>query len=162
MTMPAPFDEFAMTVPPEWIDYNGHMNLAWYLRAFDLATDAFYDFIGIGAEYVRERRNSLFAMETHITFQSELYEGDGLRVETRLLGVDAKRVHHFHRMIGAKDGGLAATCEWMGLHVSLDERRTRPIPDDLATRLAAMLEAHAGLPDPPERGRVMGFGGKGR
>ena len=158
--MPAPFNEFEKTVPPEWIDYNGHMNLAWYLRAFDLATDAFYDFIGIGLDYVRERRHSLFALETHITYQAELYEGELLRVETQLLGVDGKRVHHFHRMIRAKDGELAATCEWMGLHVSLDERGTRPIPDDLAARLTAMLEAHAGLPDPPEKGRVMGFGAR--
>jgi acyl-CoA thioester hydrolase len=103
----------------------------------------------------------MFAMETHVTYQAELYEGELLRVETQLLGVDAKRVHHFHRMLRARDGALAATCEWMSLHVSLTERRSCPIPDDLATRLAAMLEAHASLPDPPEKGRVMGFGTRG-
>ncbi len=161
MTIPAPFSEFEKAVPPEWIDYNGHMNLAWYLHAFDLATDAFYDAFGIGWQYVRDTGNSVFAMETHITYQAELYEGELLRVETQLLGVDAKRVHHFHRMLRASDGALAATCEWLGLHVSLAERRSCPIPDDLAARLADAMAAHGRLPDPPERGRVMGLSAKG-
>lgn len=157
MTIDAPLRLYQGAVRPEWIDYNGHMNVAYYVLAFDWATDAFFAFIGADESYVKQRGMSLFALEAHVTYQRELRAGDPLRVTTQLLGFDNKRLHYFHQMHHGTEGWLAATGEWLSLHVDLEARRAAPFPDDIATRLTALREAHAALAPPPEVGRVIGL-----
>ncbi len=158
MMVPAPLSLFECEVRPEWIDYNGHMNVAYYVLAFDLATDALFDYVGIGERYVMEQNRSMFALESHVTYQRELRAGDPIRITTQLLGFDHKRMHFAHLMFRGADGDLAATSEWLALHVDMATRRSAPIPDDIGARLAAVREAHAALPPPPGVGRVIGLG----
>jgi hypothetical protein len=62
-------------VRDEWTDYNGHMNLAYYVLVFDHATDVFYDSVGLGRAY-RDRTNcSTFAVESHVTYDAEFEAG---------------------------------------------------------------------------------------
>ncbi len=157
MAIDAPLALYEGEVLDEWVDYNGHLNVAYFVLAFDLATDKFFDFVGVGAAYIAERSKSMFAAEAHVTYQRELHRGDRLRVATRLLGFDAKRLHFFHQMYHGSEGFLAATSEWLALHVDMGARRSAPFPDDIAARLGDIREAHAGLPPPPEVGRVMGL-----
>lgn len=157
MTIDAPLALYEGKVLDEWIDINGHMNVAYYVLAFDFATDKFFDFVGVGAAYLEERGKSMFAAEAHVTYQRELHRGDRFRVTTRLLGFDAKRLHFFHQMYHGTGGFLAATSEWLGLHVDMGARRSTPFPEDIAARLTAIREAHAGLPPPPEVGRAIGL-----
>ena len=70
-------------VKPEWIDVNGHMNVAYYLLAFDQGVDALWTEVGITDEYIKTRKLSTFAVEAHITYQQELHEGDLYRVTDR-------------------------------------------------------------------------------
>lgn len=156
--IPAPFDRHRATVRPEWIDYNGHMNVGYYGVAFDQATDTFFDFAGIGEAYRKATGFSLFAVEQHALYRSELKLGDELRITTQLLGVDAKRLHFFHRMYHAGTGHLAATVEDLGLNVSLTTRKAVEFPAETRTRLGAILAAHAVLPRPAEAGRGIALG----
>lgn len=80
------------SVRTEWIDYNGHMNVAYYVLAFDHATDAFLDYLGMDEHYRDERRCSVFTAEAHVTYDREVRLGDPLRFTTQLLDWDAKRV----------------------------------------------------------------------
>ncbi len=158
MVIAAPLALYQTEVRPEWVDYNGHMNVAYYVLAFDFATDALFDFVGVGEDYGMRTDHALFAVEAHLTYQRELRAGEALRVTTQLLGFDDKRVHFAHRMFRAADGGLAATSEWLGLHVDRSARRATPLTADIAARLAAVRDAHADLPIPPEVGRAMSLG----
>ncbi len=142
-------------VRPEWIDYNGHMNVAYYLLAFDHATDAFFDYVGLDEAHRRATGMSTFAVEAHVTYQREVAAGDGLRFTTQLLGIDDKRIHFFHRMVHAEKGFLAATTEWLALHVDLGKRRVAPMPESIKARLAQVMDAQGSLPAPPEVGRVI-------
>ena len=90
---PAPFVCDRFSVLEEWIDLNGHMNVARYLQAFDQAFDEAYERIGITQEHMDTARGTTFAAEMHITYQRELLLGDPLRITTRLLAYDAKRMH---------------------------------------------------------------------
>jgi acyl-CoA thioester hydrolase len=155
MTIAAPLDLHRETVLGEWIDYNGHMNVAYYVLAFDHATDAFFDFIGFDEDYRRTTGYSTFAVESHVTYQREVAEDDALRFTTQLLGFDEKRLHYIHHMYHAEQGFLAATSEWLSLHVDLNRRRVAPMPEAISARLAAILAAHGGLPVPPEAGRAV-------
>jgi acyl-CoA thioester hydrolase len=145
------------TVLPEWIDYNGHMNVAWYVLAFDHATDKLLDHVGLGAAYVKAENRSVFVLEMHVTYEREVREGDPLAFSTRVLGVDAKRVHLFHAMHHATEGWLAATNELVLMHIDLDVRRSCPMPLPAFEALAETSRAQAALPMPPQAGRVIGL-----
>ena len=145
------------TVRPEWLDYNGHMNLAYYLLAFDHASDKFLDHVGLGAAYARATRGSIFVLETHLVYRREMRGGDTMRFSTQLLSHDAKRIHLMHRMHHARDGFLAAVNELMALHVNLDTRRAAPIPAEVMARLKTLQAAHDRLPRPEEAGRAIGL-----
>jgi acyl-CoA thioester hydrolase len=140
-------------VRPEWIDYNGHMNVAWYVAAFDLAAEAFLEQVGIGEAHRREHHCSTFTVEAHVTYQQEVHEGDLLEFRTRLLGFDAKRLHYVQSMYQVEEGYLAATLEWLTLYIDMRTRTVARIPTELLTRLEAFLASQAHLPVPPETGR---------
>ena len=144
-------------VRPEYIDWNGHMNVAYYMLVFDHATDELFDYVGLDEAYRRERGFTTFTLEGQITYQREVLEGDPLRITTQLLDVDHKRAHYFHRMYHAEEGYLAATNELLSLHVDNRKRRSAPFPDDIHARWAELHAAHADLPRPQEAGRPMGI-----
>jgi len=153
----APFDIYRDRVRPEWIDHNGHMNMGYYLVVFDLATDEFFGWVGLDEAHRRARRVTTFSLETHVTYQREVREGDPLRFTTRLIGFDAKRLHYFHEMWHAGAGYLAATNELMSLHVSLETRRAVPMAREILDRLGAILTDHEKLPLPAQVGRSIGL-----
>ncbi len=153
----APFDVYRDRVRPEWIDHNGHMNMGYYLVVFDLATDEFFRWVGLDEAHRRARGVTSFSLETHVTYQQEVREGDPLRFTTRLIGFDAKRLHYFHEMWHAEAGYLAATNELMSLHVSLETRRAAPMAPEVLDRLGAILASHEKLPLPAQAGRSIGL-----
>jgi acyl-CoA thioester hydrolase len=149
-------------VRSEWCDYNGHMNLAYYVLIFDHATDAFFRGVGLDQTYRDTAAHSTFAVESHITYEAEVLDGAELFCTTQLLDFDEKRIHYFHRMYHAEEGFLAATTELMSVHVDLGARRVVPMPDDARAGLAKILESHASLPKPEQLGRVIGIKRKNR
>lgn len=157
MTIDAPLQLHAARVLPEWIDYNGHMNVAYYVLAFDHATDDFFDFVGLTDAYRSTYNASTFALECHVNYLRELHEDDPIRITTQLLDHDAKRMHFFHAMYHADDGHLAATSEWINTHVDMDARRSSPFSEPVLEKLAAVKAAHAHLPVPEQKGRVIGI-----
>ena len=152
-----PLPPHSETVRPEWVDYNSHMNVAFYVLIFDHATDALLDAVGIGEAYRREERGSLFIVEAHVADLSGLIAGDPVRVETQILGHDDKRLHAFLRMIRAESGELAATYEILGLHVDMKSRRAAPFPPFAHGRIQALAALHASLPRPAGAGRGVGL-----
>lgn len=153
--IPAPYTNDNQSVQAEWIDQNGHMDIAWYLAAFDRAFDRPYKQMGLTQAALEKTGSSTFAAEMHITYKRELLKGDPLRIETQLIGFDAKRMHWMQVMYHGRDGYRAATAEWLILHVDLRRRRVATMPDALQGELRAILAAHAMLPRPPETGRAI-------
>ncbi len=141
------------TVRPDWIDYNGHMNLAYYVLVFDHATDALQDVVGLDAAYRRAAGGSVFVVEAHLTYGSEVRLGEEMRVRPRVLDVDEKRLHLFHEMFAGDDDRLAATNELMILHVDLKSRRAAPFPAPVLAHLQRLKAAHGTLPEPAQAGR---------
>ena len=147
-------------VPQEWIDYNGHMNVGYYLIAFDRGTDQFFNFIGVGFDYKERTNCSTFTLESHLNFIRELTVSDPMKFTFQLIDHDRKRFHSFGRMFHGAEGYLAATIEWITLHVDLGMRRAAAMPDDVYQRFAAIKTAHVELATPPELGRTIGLSQK--
>ncbi len=162
MTEPSPLALHHEPVRSEWIDYNGHMNVAYYVLAFDHATDAFLDYLGLDDAHRRETGGSTFAAESHVNYLREVHEGDPLRFTTQLLDYDEKKVHFFHHMHHAEEGYLAATSEWLTLYIDLNVRRVSAMPGFVQDRLAAIWETHRTLARPEQAGRSISIAGKKR
>lgn len=124
-------------VKPEWIDHNGHMNVGYFVVAFDEATDAAYELWGIGLDYPAASGYSVFTLGMNVDYVAELFEGDPLRIETLLVDFDHKRIHYFHRMLHGKTRKLAATNECLCMNVDLDTRSSTPFPQYVLERLQA-------------------------
>ncbi|MEX2126881.1 MAG: thioesterase family protein [Xanthobacteraceae bacterium] len=149
----APFVSSTMTVEPAWIDYNGHLNMAYYNLLIDRAVDEAFELVGLGPEYVRTRNASFFTAEAHVRYLRELAVDTPVRVTIQLVDYDGKRIHFYAELHDASEGWVSATSEQLALHVDMATRRVAPWPDDVLQRLAAMKAAHASLPAPEALGR---------
>jgi acyl-CoA thioester hydrolase len=142
-------------VPRDWVDYNGHLNVGYYMIAFDKATDGLADALGIGLAYRNDHDCSIYVVDAHLCFEREVMEAAPIRIETLLVGADDKRIHAIHSMIEETSGQLAATAELLILHVDLSTRRAAAFPPDRAQAIGALARAHAGLARPPQLGRTV-------
>ncbi len=145
--------EYEDAVRPEWIDSNGHLNLAYYVVVFDLATDKLYAALGIGDAYREETGNSCFTAETHTVYEREVRLGDKLLVKTWLLGSDTKRLHYFHELFHIESGERSAVQELMALHIDMRVRRVAPFPEDRRAALENMVAQYAPAELPKGAGR---------
>jgi acyl-CoA thioester hydrolase len=157
----APFVSSMMRVEPQWIDYNGHLNMAYYNVLFDRAVDEVYELLGIGAEYLKNHRHSTFTAEVHVRYVRELQEGDPVRVTVQLLDFDSKRFHYFEQLFHAIEGWISATSENMALHVDMTAKKVAPFPPSILRTFARMKAAHSQLPRPEAAGRRITMPQKG-
>ncbi len=151
--IPAPFVSGVMRVEPGWIDYNGHLNMAYYNVLFDRAVDEVYELIGLGLAYVETTKCSTFTAEVHVRYLRELLVDAPVRVSFRLLDFDAKRLHYFEELHHADQGWLSATSENLALNVDTTVKKVAAFPADVMARLARMRAAHDRLPVPAGVGR---------
>jgi acyl-CoA thioester hydrolase len=144
------------TVAPEWIDYNGHMNVVHYRAAFDLASDGLFAHLGFAPDsYTVRTGATLMVLEEHTRYHAEAAAGEHYRVLARLVGHGAKTVHYLFYMENLSRRVLAATHEEIALHVELAERRSSPLPPEGMAAIQALEAAQAGLPRPADLGRVI-------
>ena len=156
---PAPFEDYRTSVPPDWIDLNGHMNAAYYGVVFERGNSAAGTALGFDPDYAQTRHFGIFAVEAHTLYFGELKLGDRLKVRTQILGMDAKRMHVAHEIF--KEDSIfrqasarpAAAQEVIYLHVDLAARKAAAFPDDLRPALEAAVAAHRQLAVPDWCGR---------
>ncbi len=152
--------EIEDVVRPEWIDSNRHMNLAYYVVVFDLATDALYTALNIGDAYRAATGFSCFTAETHTLYEREVHLGDRLRVRSWLLGADTKRVHYFHEMFHGESGERSAVQELMALHIDMGIRRVAPFPAEPYAALQKAVVEYAPAELPKGAGRRIALPGR--
>jgi acyl-CoA thioester hydrolase len=153
----APFVSSALTVEPGWIDYNGHLNMAYYNVLIDRSVDEAFALVGLGPDYPKQRGHSFFTAECHVRYLRELQAGEVVRTTIRLVDYDEKRIHFFAELYHAHEGWMSATSEQLALHVNMLSKKVAAFPDDVLDRLAAMKAAHAALPAPEGIGRKIGM-----
>ena len=113
----APFVSSTMQIERAWIDFNGHLNLAYYHVLFDRALDEAFGVVGLGPDYIEEEKASYFIAETHVVYARELHLEHPVRVTVQLLDIDDKRMHIYLEMHHATEGWwrLAECCHACGL-----------------------------------------------
>jgi acyl-CoA thioester hydrolase len=156
----APFVSSVMRLEPQWIDYNGHLNVAYYHVLFDRAVDEFYELIGLGPAYLERTRHSTMVVEAHVRYLREIKLEDPVRVTVQLLDYDAKRMHLFEELRHASENWISATSENMTLSVDMTAKKVAPFHDSVLRLLEPVKVAHAVLPVPDGAGRGVGMPAK--
>ena len=153
LDLSAPLDRYRGSVLADWVDVNKHMNMAYYLVAFDKATDVLLEQLGLAGDYTRHGLGMIFVVEAHVTYERELCEGEPIRITTQMVDRNAKLIHLFHAMFHSDTGYGVATSELLLLNVDFKTRRSAPWPGACIERMEALAAAHRALPRPARSGR---------
>ena len=147
-------------VRPEWTDYNGHLNVRYFLWVFDEATHIWYADLKLGQPYREKTDHTTFAVQCHVTYQREGRENERLEIRSQMLGFDDKRLHYFKTLHNVDGNYQMATFEQICLHVDLSNRRVVPWPDYIIESFSERFERHSQIAVPPEVGARMSVKGE--
>ena len=156
------FQSSIMRIEPQWIDYNGHLNMAYYNVLFDRALDEFWAELGLGPDYMETRNGSTFTAECHVRYLREIHLDDPVRVSVLLIAADDKRLHIFEELRHASEGWLSATSENMTLHVDMAAGKVAPFPPDIRARIKTVADAHEPVARPEGIGRQIAMPSRSR
>ena len=118
-------------IKKEWTDYNGHMNVAYYLLIFDLyAAEILMTKFKMGEKSAKETNKSTMVVESHITYNQELKEGDEVDLNLIYFDHDKKRLQYKFEMIHKNKKYLASTIEILALYVDLEQRKVVEFEDE--------------------------------
>lgn len=129
-------------VKPEWVDYNNHMNLAYYLVAFDLATDQFFERLGIGKAASDRCGETEFALETHVSYRHEVRTGEVFWIRTLLVGYDRNKLHLLHSMFTSHSSEPVSLNEVLTLHVDVALRRAKRFRPEMLEAIRGVAMRH--------------------
>ena len=129
------FNFHSEPVQTEWLDGYGHLNEAYYLVPLSNATWHMQDHFNIGLDYFDHTGCALYTVETHVRYLREVRAPADLKIETLILGSDAKRIWFAHQMVF--EDVVRATGEFMVLHYDTREERTAAMPDEVQAALKA-------------------------
>ena len=145
-----------MEVEPQWTDYNGHLNMAYYNVLFDRAADHGLSALGINLDYVQNRKLTIYTAEIHVCYVRELHQGQKVYAPFHLVDFDEKRLHVYQEL-HHEDGWLAATSEVLSLHIDMSSPKVAPFPEDVMANIKSMAAEHATLERPARVGRSIGI-----
>lgn len=150
---------YTTKIKPEWLDYNNHMNVAYYVLIFDEAGVQLVTDIGLSEAYTKNTDISWMVLENHITYNNEVVLDQPVEVRAQLLDYDAKRLHLYFEMYGQTPEGeyLASTLEQMVMCVDLNARKACEFPEEIALGIDQLAKSQQALERPENIGRTIGI-----
>ena len=143
-------------VPKEWIDYNGHMNDAEYVRAFSWGVDSLMKLIGITDEFRETNNYTIYTMESHVCYLDEMKLAEAFEIHMQMIDYDSKRVHVFFELFG-QNGKRAATSEQMLMGIDQSKGAAAPFPEAIYSKVQELANEHTPEDKPKEVGRIIGI-----
>ena len=107
----------------DWIDYNGHMNLSYYILVFDMGAEVILSKFQMGEQAAKTTKRSTMVVETHTNYIKEVKESDEVIISLSHVDHDKKRLHYKLEMFEKSENILSATTEVLALYMNLDERK---------------------------------------
>ena len=127
-------------VKSEWTDYNGHMNLAFYIHLFDSAWEVLLQKFNIGEDAAKIEKRTTFAVESHTTYDMEVKVGDEVDINLLFIDFDKKRIVYKLEMIHKAEKYLAATTEVCSLYVDLNSRKVTEFEESKSSLIKNFIE----------------------
>ena len=117
-------------IKKEWIDYNNHMNMAYYVLVFDDVWEIMLEKFLMGEKSAKSSNRSTMVVETHTTYNSEVKLNDEVEINLSFFDHDKKRLHYKMEMIDKSSGKLSATLEMLSLYIDLGKRKVTEFEED--------------------------------
>jgi acyl-CoA thioester hydrolase len=136
---------YRTTIPNEYRDAMGHMNVRWYMVLFDEAGVVLFDQIGLTLGFYAQNDSGGFDLEHHLHYLNEVRIGDTVTIYARLLERSVKRLHYMLFMVDDTRGVLSSIMEVVNSYADLTIRRTAPYPENIAAQIDSMIAEHARL-----------------
>tara|TARA_Y100000590_G_scaffold432293_1_gene548157 strand:+ start:262 stop:732 length:471 start_codon:yes stop_codon:yes gene_type:complete len=114
----------------EWTDYNGHLNVAFYVHIFDIAADVMLDNFNMGGISAKKNKKTTFVAEMHTIYNQEVRLGEEVETHLTYIDHDKKRIHYKLSMLHKEKKYLAATNEVLSLYVDLNKRKVTEFDPD--------------------------------
>jgi len=130
---------FRKTIPSDYLDLMGHMNIRWYFDLFAKSGHKFFASHGLDEDYFRGGNFGVFTLKQFIQYFAEVRVGQTVAIHTRLIGRSDKRFHFMHFMLNETTTRLAATFEALITHADLKIRRAAPMPGHIAEKFDVTL-----------------------
>ena len=141
-----------MELEENWIDYNGHLNMAFYNVLFDRGCDLAFEMLGMGPDYAQSHQRTIYTAEAHVRYLREIHLGDRVQATFQIIDHDEKRLHVFQELLH-EDGWVSATSETLALHIDMTGPKVAPFASDVAAKIAEMVANQNGAPVPDGAGR---------
>ena len=130
----------------DWIDYNNHMNVSYYLFIFDkFGADVLNDTFKMGEHSAKTTGKSTMIVECNITYDRELKIDDIVDVNLVYFDHDKKRLHFKMEMIETNSRKLSATLESLSLYIDLDKRKVTEFEDDKVKLMDSFIEENKSI-----------------
>jgi len=133
------------TIPPEYRDEMGHMNIQWYVALFDRSAWGGFELLGADLSYLRQHETGMFALQQHIHYLAEVQIGETVSMHIRFVARSEKRLHKMHFMINESTNMLASTMEVIAGHIDMRVRRMAAFTPSVAAKLDEIIARHQAL-----------------
>lgn len=147
------FTLYSGPVKPDWIDYNGHMNDACYVRVFSLSIDEFMLRIGLTPAFREQNQVSLYTLQSMVHYLNEVGLGEPLQVDVQVLERDSKKIRLYFVMKHGSSGVELAAMETLLLHVDMQAHRAAPFLGETSDLLDRIQQKQSDWPWPPQAGK---------
>jgi len=124
----------------EWVDYNNHLNMAYYVLIFDQACEVILEKFKMGAESAKTENRSTMVVETNTKYISEIEEGNEVDVMLTFFDHDKKRLHLKLEIIEKKTKKISSSIEWLSLYVNLETRKVTEFENEKITIMNNFIE----------------------
>ena len=129
-------------IKKEWTDYNKHMNVAYYVLVFDESWEVMLQKFKIGEDSAKTTGMSTMVVETYITYNNEVKEGEEVEVYLTYFDHDKKRIHYKLEMIEKSSKKISATIELLSLYVDLKKRKVSEFEEEKINLMQSFINAN--------------------
>jgi len=126
----------------KWVDYNNHLNMAYYILIFDQAWEIILEKIKMGSHSAKTTKRSTMVVETHTQYISEVKENDEVDIMLTFFDHDKKRLHLKLEMVEKKSKKLSASMEWISLYINLNIRKVAEFENEKIKILDEFINKH--------------------
>ena len=130
----------SFSVKQEWVDYNDHMNMAYYVLIFDQALELALEKFKMGESAAKDLNRSTMVVETNTKYLSEVKQGEKLDINMTYFDHDKKRLHLKMEMIEKSKKKTSATIEWISLYIDLNQRKVTEFEEEKLKLMDKFIE----------------------
>ena len=142
----------------EWLDYNGHMNVAFYTLAFDKSLDIFLeDILGIGETHAYENNQGPFVVQAHYHYLNEMKLNEKFNVRLFVVDCDKNKMHLCLEIYSLLQEKVISVVEQVLINVNLKLRKSETYPLWAFERLLKIRNIHRNASLPSAFGKSIGL-----